>query len=304
MCAIACALLLTQVTVATQAPGPVLTVTLLGTGSPEPSMERFGASTLIQAGDQVLLFDVGRGAHQRLAQLGLGVDRLDAIFLTHFHSDHTVGLPDLWLTGWLRTRLSRPVQLLGPPGTTRMGERLVEAFELDIRDRLATEPDLPKAGATIQGKDIDGGVVFEKNGVRVHAVRVEHTGASPALAYRITFGGRSVVLSGDTRFSPELIKTAEGADVIVHEVWDASDAYLANNARSRLVKTFHVSGIEAGEVFQRVCPKLAVYSHIVLRDLTVSDLVTRTRMNYRGPLVVGEDLMQFIIGEQVSILRR
>jgi ribonuclease Z len=280
-----------------------ITVTLLGTGSPEPAMDRFGPSTLVQAGTQTLIFDVGRGVNQRLAQVGLNVQRIDAIFLTHLHSDHVVGIPDLWLTGWLRTASNRPLNVWGPSGTTQMMERLRQAFEADIRDRGESEPDLPRGGSEFAAADIQAGVVYEKQGVRVTALRVEHTGVSPAFSYRVEYQGRVVVLSGDTRFSPELIRFAAGANVLIHEVYDASDEYLKQNPRTVRVRTFHASGKEAGEVFQRVRPQLAVYSHIVLRGLTVSDLVTRTRVSYSGPLVVGEDLLRVVIADSVTILR-
>lgn len=281
-----------------------ITVTLLGTGSPEPAFDRFGPSTLVQAGNQVLVFDVGRGANQRLAQVGLAVDRIDAIFLTHFHSDHVVGIPDLWLTGWLRTRMSRPLNVFGPPGTRQMMEHLRQAFEMDIRDRIESEPDLPRAGSEFKAAEIQQGAVYENKGVRVSAVRVDHTGVSPAFGYRVDFQGRSVVLSGDTRLSTDLIKFATGTNLLIHEVYDASDEYLNQNPRSVRVRTFHVSAREAGDVFQRIRPKLAVYSHIVLRGLAVPDLVARTRSTYSGPLVVGEDLMRFVVGEEVTMYRQ
>lgn len=204
-----------------------------------------------------------------LAQVGLAVDRIDAIFLTHFHSDHVVGIPDLWLTGWLRTRMSRPLNVFGPPGTRQMMEHLRQAFEMDSRDRIESEPDLPRAGSEFKAAEIQQGVVYENNGVRVSAVRVDHTGVSPAFGYRVDFQGRSVVLSGDTRLSTDLIKFATGTNLLIHEVYDASDEYLNQNPRSVRVRTFHVSAREAGDVFQRIRPELAVYSHIVLRGLAV-----------------------------------
>ena len=294
-----CSLFITERGVAAQE----ITVTLLGTGSPEPAIDRFGPSTLVQAGDQVLLFDVGRGASQRLLQVGLRVDQISAIFLTHMHSDHVVGIPDLWLTGWLRTRMDKPLNVFGPPGTRQMMEHLRQAFEMDIQDRIETEPDLPRAGSEFKASEIRQGVVYENNGVRVSAVRVVHTGFVPAFGYRIDYAGHSVVLSGDTRFSMDLIKFAEGADVRVHEVYDASEDYLKQNPRSTTVRTFHVSGREAGDVFQRVRPKLAVYSHIVLRGMTVTDLVKQTRITYPGRLEVGEDLMRVVVGSDVVVRR-
>lgn len=261
-------------------------VTLLGTGSPSPVLDRFGPSTLVEAGGQTLIFDAGRGALQRLAQLGITVGQVDAVFLTHLHSDHIVGIPDLWLTGWLLSRRDTPLRVFGPAGTSDLMEHLKQAFQFDIRIRVE-DHGLSEAGAEAQATDIKQGVIYEAQGVRVTAFEVDHGPVSPAFGYRIDYGGRSVVLSGDTRFSTNLIKFAEGADLVVHEVADSANR--------------HTTPEEAGKVFQQVRPQLAVYSHILHRDL--GTLVTRTRATYSGPLVVGEDLMSFVIGPHVTVYR-
>jgi ribonuclease Z len=280
-----------------------IVVTLLGTGSPIPEIDRFGPSILVQAGNQTLIFDVGRGAHQRLAQAGVAASQVDAVFLTHLHSDHIVGIPDLWLTGWLQR--TRPWAVFGPSGTARMMDGLKLAFSVDLQARVEeTAGLLSPAGSEVNARDIEPGLVYERNGLRVTAIRVNHRAIAPAFGYRIDYAGRSVVLSGDTAISPDLIEAAAGTQLLVHEVFQASDALLKDNAAMARVKTFHVDASEAGSVFQRVRPKLAVYSHIILRGVSVEDLVTRTRTTYTGPLVVGEDLMRFVVGEDVAFYRR
>lgn len=276
-------------------------VTLLGTGSPAPSLDRFGPSILVEAGDQTLVFDSGRGVLQRLAQVGIAAGDVDAIFLTHLHSDHIVGLPDLWLVGWLTSRRATPWKLFGPAGTARMFDHLRQAFEIDIRARIA-EADEPPAGAEVQAADIQQGVIYEANGVKVSAIDVDHR-SLPALGYRIDYAGRSVVLSGDTQPSENLIQHAKSVDLLIHEVYDFSDDAAKQNPNVVKVSTLHTSARQAGEVFQRVAPKLAVFSHIVLRGLSVNDLVQRTRGSYAGPLVVGDDLMQFVVAQEVSTIR-
>jgi ribonuclease Z len=284
--------------------GQEIVVTLLGTGSPIPEVDRFGPSILVQAGSQTLVFDVGRGAHQRLAQTGLTAGQVDAVFLTHLHSDHIIGIPDLWLTGWL-SRQNRPWAVFGPSGTARMMDALKLAFSADIQARVKESGGLLlPVGAEVSARDIEPGVVYEHDGLRVTAIRVDHGAIAPAYGYRIDFSGRSVVLSGDTRVSPALIEAATGTQLIIHEVFQASDALLRDNPAMAQIKKLHVDAAEAGSIFQRVRPSLAVYSHIILRGVSIDDLVKRTRARYTGPLVVGEDLMRFIVGENVTIYRR
>ena len=136
--------------------GQEITVTLLGTGAAIPEVERFGPSILVQACSQTLLIDVGRGAHQRLAQTGAAADRIDAVFLTHLHSDHIIGIPDLWLTGWLTSRRNRPWEVFGPTGTLAMMNALKVAFSADIKARIEETGGLvpPAAGAEVNAHDI------------------------------------------------------------------------------------------------------------------------------------------------------
>jgi ribonuclease Z len=285
--------------------------TLLGTGHPFPGMDRFGPSTLVEAGKEKLLIDCGRGASQRLWQLGIPLSGVTATFLTHLHSDHIVGLPDLWLTGWLPTpfgRRTEPFRVWGPIGTKEMASFLAKAYQADIRIRIEDEK-LPPIGASILAEDISEGVVYQSNGVKVTAFDVDHGAAiKPSFGYRIDYGGRSVVISGDTRFCENLIRFSKGADVIIHEVAAANEELLLSSEAARRIIGHHTSPEEAGIVFSRVNPKLAVYSHIVLLTTepkitapTISDLIGRTRKTYRGRLEVGEDLMVIVIGDKVEV---
>lgn len=290
-----------------------LEVTLLGTGRPDPSIERFGPSTLVVAGPEKLLFDVGRGASQRLWQRRIPLGQVSGVFLTHLHSDHVVGFPDLWLTGWLPAPFGRrvtPLEVWGPAGTAEMMAALRKAYAWDLRVR-AEHQALPASGVAVAARDVTEGVVLERNGVKVTAFRVDHGGVlEPALGYRVEHAGRAVVISGDTRFSENLIRFAAGADVLVHEVAAARAELVAASPVTRSILAVHTSPEDAGRVFARVKPRLAVYSHVVLLTTdpkfaapSVEDLVARTRSSYAGPLVVGEDLMTLVVGDTVEVRR-
>ncbi len=273
-------------------------VTLLGTGSPRPLMDRFGPSILVRAGNQTLIFDAGRGAMQRLHQIGISYSRLDALFLTHLHSDHVVGLPDLWLSGWLDGRRDEPIRMFGPAGTAPMMEHLTRAFDYDIRIRVEDDG-LSPAGSEVQATEVEEGAVYEAGGVRVTAFNVDHRPIFPALGYRIDYAGRSVVLSGDTRFSENLIRFADGVDLLIHEVGDAPDHLKQRHPGLARALDHHTNAREAGEVFHRTRPRLAVYTHIVLAGLEMDELLSRTRSVYSGPLLMGEDLMKFLVGDDI-----
>jgi ribonuclease Z len=297
-------LALTALAPATAA-GQEIKVTLLGTGSPPPVMNRFGPSILVEAGGGKFLFDAGRGALQRLAQLGVRWQDVDGLFLTHLHSDHVVGFPDLWLTGWLvGGGRSRPLHVWGPRGTRKMMSHLEQAYEYDIRIRLYDDRASPD-GVVILAEDIGEGVVHEKGGVKIIAFDVDHTPIKPAFGYRIDHAGRSVVLSGDTRVSDNLIRHAQGVDLLVHEVASPETFQRAGAPpeRAKSIVAHHVTPEQAGEVFSRTKPKLAVYSHIVLPTATEQDLLPSTRKTYSGPLEVGEDLMVITVGEKVEVRR-
>jgi ribonuclease Z len=122
-----------------------LKVTILGTGTPDPNPERFSAAILVEAGEKRFMVDCGRGTVVRLAEAGQDPARIDGVFITHLHYDHTVGLPDLWLTGWLLGR-SQPFQVWGPEGTRSMAENLAKAFDADVQNRVSSAG-LPAGGA-------------------------------------------------------------------------------------------------------------------------------------------------------------
>jgi ribonuclease Z len=289
-------------------------VTLLGTGMPVPAVDRSGPATLVEAGDQKLLFDAGRGTVTRLFQLGVPLRTVAPLFLTHFHSDHTVGIPDLWLSGWLAgpwARRSAPFRLVGPPGTKELMENLQQAYAADIRIRVADEG-LPPEGAAVAVEEFRReGIVYAQDGVQVTAFEVDHGELiKPAFGYRVDYRGLSVVLSGDTRFSENVVRHGTRADLLIHEV-GAVRPELLEDPTVRRVMAHHSTPQDAGRVFSRARPRLAVYTHLVLLSRpgvpapTEAELMAQTRETYDGPLEVGVDLMCFDIrlGE-VSVWRQ
>jgi ribonuclease Z len=281
-------------------------VVLLGTGGGPPmNLQRYGPSTLVEAGNETLLFDCGRGATLRMAEFGIHLGKVSKLFVTHLHSDHIIGIPDLFLTPWASEEGRKiPFEVWGPPGTQEMMDYMQKAFAFDIRIRRDVDEKYSKEGIMVSSHDIKEGVIFEKNGVKVTAFLVDHGPVKPAFGYRVDYAGHSVALSGDTRFSENVIKFSQGVDVLIHEAIDA-EAFRAspgNRTREQMenIIAHHTTLQQAGEVFSRVKPRLAVYSHA---NGTSESLVAGTRKTYSGPLEAGEDLMTIEIGEKIQVRR-
>jgi ribonuclease Z len=280
-----------------------LRIVLLGTGvGPPVNLEQFGASILIEAGGERLLFDCGRGATIRLAQAGVPIGSIRRLFLTHLHSDHVIQIPDLLLTGWVGGGRKVPLEVWGPDGTTEMLNHIQRAFAFDIHMRRDEDEKASPDGIKVVSHDIQEGVVFDEQGIKVTAFLVDHSPVAPAFGYRVDYGGHSVVLSGDTRPSANLIRFARGVDVLVHEVLNADTVrgwFPANPALADAILAKHTTPEQAGELFARIKPRLAVYSHAPNTD----GVIKQTRKTYGGPLQGAEDLLTIDIGENIEVRR-
>jgi ribonuclease Z len=279
-------------------------VTLLGTAGPEYFPDRLGIATLVEANGELLLFDVGRGANQRLYQSRINPKDISKIFLTHLHNDHFEGLPDLWMTPWFLLGRDHGFELWGPEGTAEMVQGMRAMFGHDLKARVNQFN--PIATLAIETHVVSDGVVFDRNGVKVTAFPVEHADGNPAFGYRVDCNGRSVVLSGDTTLNDNVIKHGTGADLIVHNVIAFSDR-LSQLPEMKGVLAKLTTPEQAAAVFKRAKPKLAVYSHIVTKELQgkkgEEEIIARTRAaGYDGPLVVGLDRMAIEIGDGVKVI--
>lgn len=243
--------------------------------------DRAGPGILVEAGQEKFLVDCGRGITQRIAELDVPFEGISALFLTHLHSDHIVGIPDLWLSGWFFGRTA-PFRVWGPEGTREMMSSLEKAYAFDIRVRKGEPDNRPAQGVAVIAHDIDQGVVYETTGIKVTAFRVDHGPIRPAFGYRIDYAGHSVVVPGDTRVSDNLIRFSQGVGVLV---WD-----VGGNA-PELFSSLE----EAGKFLTLVKPKLAVYTHYGNAQ------TVRSRQTYSGTMVVGQDLMSFDVGDQVTV---
>lgn len=289
-------------------------VILLGTAAgPTFDAQRLGISTLVEAGSERLLFDAGRSLTTGMARMAINPSDVTKVFLTHLHSDHIISLPELYLFPWASQGRNVPLQVWGPNGTRRMFAHLQEAFAFDIRIRRDVDEKFSPDGIRVIATDIREGSVYESNGIRVTAFLVDHSPVTPAFGYRIDYQGRSIAISGDTKPSDNLVKFASGVDLLIHEVARPKqdpafigppDELLPNSrqtrGRAKIIAEHHTDGVEAGRVFQRVKPKLALFSHF---NVDPSATLRLVRQNYEGPVEFGEDLMTIDVGSAVSIRR-
>lgn len=259
-----------------------LHVVLCGTGSPMPDPDRAQACAIVYAGGKVFMIDSGLGGWDRLARFQLPVGGLTGILLTHFHSDHISGIPDIALNSWAAGR-REALALYGPPGVETVAKGFDLAYSLDDRYRIAHHgPEFfAEEGAAYLPIVIDvpdhhtGVTVFDEGGVKVTAFRVSHEPVDQAYGYRIDYKGRSVVFSGDTKKDENVAKFAKGADVLIHEALADHMVHMLeeglDNRGDRRAKVmhdipdYHATPVQAAEIANEAGVKLLVFSHIVPR---------------------------------------
>ncbi len=282
-------------------PLKTIRVTLLGTASgPRVHAGIAGISTLVEAGGERFLIDAGRGFMQRLVQAGFPMNAVTKLFLTHLHSDHVVDVPDLMLTPWSAQPERRvPLEVWGPDGTREMMRHLQEAFAFDIRMRGGVDESFSPDGIRVVAHDIREGRIYERNGVTVTAFLVTHGLVKPSYGYRIDYGGRSVALSGDTSPSDNLVAFCKGVDVLIHEAIDLNvlRQLVPNQQRVDAIVARHTTPEQASDVFSRVSPRLAVFSH----SPGTPAIVEQTKRSYSGRVEMGTDLMVIDIGDEVRV---
>jgi ribonuclease Z len=272
-------------------------VILLGTGTPYPDPAASGPATAVVVDGRVFLFDAGPGVMRRLRAASLPINGPEALFITHLHSDHTLGYADLILTSWVMRRRT-PFPVYGPRGLRRMTKHLLAAYSEDIDIRENGLEHEVAGGYRVNVHEIQRGVVYERDGVRVTAIAVQHGAWKDAFAYRIDTADRSIVISGDTRPSEELVKAAQGVDILIHEVYSAARLKPEDRPGGQdwppYCRAYHTSDTELGALAVRARPRLLILDHIIRMGASDEELLAAVRAGgYPGRVLIGRDLDSF-----------
>ncbi len=284
-------------------------VFLCGTGSPLPDPLRGGPCLAVLAGDHRLIFDAGSGSARTLAQMRFPMGEIDRIYLTHLHSDHIDGLGEVLLQSWINGVRTRPTPVAGPEGIVDVVEGFNRAYRPDSGFRTAHhgEAIAPPSGSGGVAERLEtpetSDIVFDRDGLTVRAIQVNHDPVEPALGFRIDYAGRSVAISGDTTFDENFVAAAMGADLVVHEALqpdmvlvmkDAAENAGRDNIATILgdILDYHASPEDAARAAEKAGADMLVLTHIVpplptrlLHDVFLGD----ARDNFGGDLIIGED---------------
>jgi ribonuclease BN (tRNA processing enzyme) len=271
-------------------------VVLLGTGNPNANPDRSGPAVAVVVGGRAYLVDAGPGVVRRAAAAErrgvaeLAQRNLTRVFITHLHSDHTLGLPDLIFTPWVLER-DRPLEVYGPPGVTAMVSHLMAAYAEDVRVRLDGWQPQNRTGHQTRAFEIREGLVYQDSLVRVFAFEVPHGSWPHAFAYRFETADRTVVISGDTRASDAVVEACRGCDVLVHEVGTEAGFRTLSPEWQRYHAHFHTLSGELAGIARRARPRLLVLYHQLLwGEVTVDSLLAEVRRGYSGRVLSGNDL--------------
>ena len=275
-------------------------VVLLGTGTPNPDPERTGSSVAIIAGNTAYIVDFGAGVVRRAAALSpryggkikaLLPEKLRIAFLTHLHSDHTLGYADLILTPWIMGR-NRPLIVYGPEGLKKMTQRLLEAYQEDIKYRLYGLEPANNQGWKVEVHEIEKeGVIYRDGNVEVEAFPVKHGSWPDAYGFRFKTRDKVIVVSGDTAPCAKIVEYARGADILIHEVYSLKGFQKRSKEWKIYHSSHHTSTVELAEIAAKARPKLLVLYHILFWGTSEEEILEEIRSKYDGKVIVGRDLM-------------
>jgi len=285
-------------TAAASEPATSTSIVFLGTGTPRPQPDHEGPSIAVIANGKAYLVDAGVGVVRQAnaAYIGgissLKIEDLRVAFITHLHSDHTLGLPDLIFTPWVMGRTA-PLELYGPTGIKTMAENIIKAYEQDTNIRIDGMEGANRTGYKVNVHEINPGVVYQDANVKVTAFLVEHGSWPKAYGYRFETAHKTVVISGDTSPSKSVIDACNGCDVLIHEVYSGYGGTSQKSPEEwmKYMAAFHTSAQELGIVATQARAKTLIVTHYVsLGSSDQTEMVNTIKKGFAGTVVVARDL--------------
>ena len=285
-----------------------ITIHFLGTGGPEITKDRQGVATLIEVPVNKFLFDAGRGVLQRMGESRINLPAVKNVFFTHLHSDHIEGLPSLWMTSWFITKRNAPMHFWGPPGTQKMIDGLHAFMSHDVVARV--NPVVKPSGIRTMVTEVTKGIVFKDDKTRITAIPAEHGDGNPALGYLFEHQGRSILLTGDSTYTPTFGKMVKKVDITICNVYAPSLALLENLDEFdepiptvvRAVSKKLASPEQAAQLFIETGAKIGVFTHNIFYDSTPEDIKERVRKaGFRGRVHIATDREYVILAREISV---
>ena len=264
-------------------------VILLGTGTPNPEPARIGPAVAIVSGERVYIVDSGPGVVRRAAEAGIAMKQITRAFITHLHSDHTAGLPDLILTPAVTGRME-PLTIYGPPGIRAMTRNIMKAYQQDINIRLHGMEPAVAAAYRVEGRDGKPGEIYHDDAMRVEAIAVKHGTWKHAYGYRFSAKDKIIVVSGDATYSESLMAASRGADILVHEVYSEKGLRQRTADWRRYHAAFHTSGPDVGRLAAQAGVKKLVLYHQLLMGETAEQVLNEVKTGFHGEVIYGKDL--------------
>ncbi len=281
-------------------------ITLLGTGCPAVDIERYGPAQVVRHGGHTVLVDCGSGVTQRLLGAGLSGRDLDAVLLTHLHSDHLVDLFQLIVSSWHQGR-DRPQRVFGPPGTRAYVDGLMALWRAELEQRIAHERRPSTAALEVEVTEIGPGAdpgsgrhpgpweVLTLGDLRAEAFEVEHQPVRHAFGFVFETPEARLVLSGDTRACAAVVEAARGAELLVHEVFVHREMPVVAGRRSAEtvanVASYHTLSSEVGKIAAEAGVGILALTHFVPPGCDREALLAEVAADFAGPVVIGEDLV-------------
>ena len=274
---------------------------ILGTGTPNPNPERMGSSYLVLANDEPYLFDYGTGVIRRIAAFSpswggeyqaLEVENLKYAFLTHIHSDHTLGLADLIITPWIMGR-SEPLKIFGPKGAKNMHTNIIKAYQPDIDYRIYGTQPQNSTGYKVIFNELKDKFVYQDENIKVTAFLNDHGDLQESYGFLIETTDKKILISGDTAMSKNLISYGENLDYLIHEIYSQKGVNNKTPDWQKYHQAHHTGPKEVAEIANLLQPKSLILSHILFWGSSEQEILDEVKTFYSGKIIVAEDGMIF-----------